>query len=192
MLCGCAREEWSYVRWPVGHFPGPYSERLLAPMSPPPQSQPVDSPYAPLVPVWAGDAGMPFARAVQRAANYYQLPQPLVWAVIKAESNFRMDAQSPAGAQGLMQLMPGTADAMGVADSFDPDQNILGGARYLRYLANRFGGDLRLTVAAYNAGPGAVKRHGGVPPYRETRTYLERVLHFYAESHAPVLTQARR
>jgi soluble lytic murein transglycosylase-like protein len=93
-------------------------------MSPPPQSQPVDSPYAPLVPVWAGDAGMPFARAVQRAANYYQLPQPLVWAVIKAESNFRMDAQSPAGAQGLMQLMPGTADAMGVADSFDPDQNI--------------------------------------------------------------------
>jgi soluble lytic murein transglycosylase-like protein len=82
---------------------------------------------------------------------------------------------------GLMQLMPFTAERMGVTDPFDPRQNILGGARFLRILANQWKGDLVLTVASYNAGPGAVERYGGVPPYGETRRYVNRVLqHYYA------------
>ncbi len=84
-------------------------------------------------------------------------------------------AVSPAGARGLMQLMPGTADSLGVRDSFDPEQNLAGGVRYLRQLLDRFGGDERLALAAYNSGPGTVERYGDVPPYRETRDYVRRV-----------------
>lgn len=181
----CAREPWDRVAWPVGYYQAPLPERLPAPVAIEEGGRRAPWPYAPVVPVWAAADGMPYARAVQQAAYHYRLPEPLVWAVIKAESNFANVATSSAGAQGLMQLMPRTADAMGVGDAFDPVQNIFGGARYLRYLANRFDGDLRLTIAAYNAGPGAVRKHGGVPPYRETRTYLERVLHFYRLCAAP-------
>lgn len=193
LAVGCARESWNrYPSWPVGKLPEPLPERLIAPMTPAPGSQPVDSPYAPLVPPWAGQAGMPYARFVQRAANYYALPQPLVWAVIKSESDFRSMAVSPAGAQGLMQLMPRTASAMGVRDAFDPEQNVLGGTRYLRLMANRFDGDLRLTLAAYNAGPGAVARHGGVPPFPETRAFVDRVLGYYADSQSEGAASAHR
>lgn len=131
------------------------------------------------VPHWAGQAAATYAAAVQRAASYYQLPPELIWAVIKVESNFRDTAISPAGAQGLMQLMPATANAIGLRDALDPEQNILGGAYYLRRLANRFGGDLYFTLAAYNAGPTAVRRHGGIPPYPETQNYVRKVLEYY-------------
>lgn len=134
------------------------------------------------VPSWAGGAAAPYADAVHRAATYYQLPPELLWAVIKVESNFRDRAVSPAGARGLMQLMPSTARAIGVRDSLDPQQNILGGAYYLRYLANRFAGDMYYTLAAYNAGPGAVQRHGGIPPYPETEQYVRKVLEYYWRS----------
>lgn len=117
---------------------------------------------------------------IAEAAALYQLPLHFLRAVVKTESNFNHRVVSGAGAMGLMQLMPRTAASMGVRDPFDPRQNIFGGARFLRLLANRFGGDLVLTVAAYNAGPGAVERHHGVPPYAETQRYVRRVLgHYY-------------
>ena len=116
---------------------------------------------------------------IREAAGLYQLPEAFIRAVMRVESDFNHDVVSSAGAMGLMQLMPRTAAAMGVRDPFDPRQNIFGGARYLRILANKFNGDLVLTVAAYNAGDGAVVRHRGVPPYEETRRYVQRVLTYY-------------
>jgi soluble lytic murein transglycosylase-like protein len=92
------------------------------------------------------------------------------------ESGFQPDAVSHKGAQGLMQLMPGTARELGVTDALDPAQNLDGGTRYLRMLIAQYGGDLGKALAAYNAGPGAVKRHGGIPPYRETHHYIDKVL----------------
>jgi soluble lytic murein transglycosylase-like protein len=114
-----------------------------------------------------------------QAARFYQLPVAFLRAVVKVESDFNPQVVSHAGAMGLMQLMPRTAEAMGVTNPFDPRQNIFGGTRYLRILANKFNGDLVLTTAAYNAGEGAVMRYKGVPPYAETRRYVHRVLHHY-------------
>jgi soluble lytic murein transglycosylase-like protein len=116
---------------------------------------------------------------IREAAQLYQLPEPFIRAVMQVESNFYPDVVSVDGAMGLMQLMPATAANMGVMDAFDPRQNVLGGSRFLRVLANRFKGDLILTVAAYNAGEGAVNKYRGVPPYAETRRYVRRVLHHY-------------
>lgn len=116
---------------------------------------------------------------IREAARLYQLPEPFIRAVMRVESDFSPSVVSSAGAMGLMQLMPRTAAAMGVRDPFDARQNIFGGARYLRILANKFNGDLVLTVAAYNAGEGAVMRYRGVPPYEETRRYVQRVLTYY-------------
>lgn len=116
---------------------------------------------------------------ITEAAALYTLPEAFIRAVIRVESDYNPGAVSHAGAEGMMQLMPATAARMGVLDSFDPRQNILGGARYLRVLANTFEGDLILTIAAYNAGEGAVIRHEGIPPYDETRRYVERVLGWY-------------
>jgi soluble lytic murein transglycosylase-like protein len=118
---------------------------------------------------------------IGEAARLYQLPEPFLRAVMHVESDFNPTVVSRAGAMGLMQLMPKTARSMGVSDPFDARQNILGGARYLRILANRFKGDLVLTVAAYNAGEGAVQKYNGIPPYKETQRYVRRVLkHYYA------------
>jgi soluble lytic murein transglycosylase-like protein len=126
-----------------------------------------------------GDRYSRYDAYITEAAALYQLPETFIRAVMRVESDFSPDAVSHAGAVGLMQLMPRTAQSMGVQDPYDPRQNILGGTRYLRVLANRFNGDLVLTIAAYNAGEGAVDRYRGVPPYTETRRYVQRVLHFY-------------
>jgi hypothetical protein len=119
------------------------------------------------------------------AALRHGLDPELVLAVIAVESGFQPAAVSPKGAQGLMQLMPGTARALGVTDSLDPAQNLDGGARYLKQMVAEQGGDLTKALAAYNAGPGAVRRHRGVPPYQETRHYVRRVLRRYGKAPMP-------
>jgi len=116
---------------------------------------------------------------IKDAATLYQIPVELVRAVIKVESDYDPKAVSVSGARGLMQLMPATADQMQVKDMHDPRDNIFGGVRLLRILANTFNGDLELTVAAYNAGEDAVVRHGGIPPYQQTKDYVVKVLKYY-------------
>jgi soluble lytic murein transglycosylase-like protein len=115
---------------------------------------------------------------ITKAAERYDLPEALIRAVVQAESGFKVRAVSPAGARGLMQLMPGTAKEMGVTDPFDIEQNIDGGSRYLRSMLDRFDGDVRLALSAYNAGPGTVAKYNGRVPYAETRNYGDRVLRF--------------
>lgn len=117
-------------------------------------------------------------KSIQKAARKYNLSPGLIRGVIQAESNFRVDAVSCAGAQGLMQLMPATAKELGVTKPLDIDQNIDGGAHYLRKMLNRFGGDVKMALAAYNAGPGTVRKYAGNVPYRETIQYVDRVLRF--------------
>jgi hypothetical protein len=120
---------------------------------------------------------------VDEAARLHQVSTDLVKAVIAVESEFDQWAVSSKGARGLMQLMPDTARRLGVGDSFDARQNIFAGTQYLRQMLDRFGGDVDLALAAYNAGPNAVVRYGGVPPYRETRGYLRKVQAQLGESY---------
>lgn len=116
-----------------------------------------------------------YAAEIAEVAARHSVDQALVRAVVHAESHFNPMALSRKGAQGLMQLMPGTAGDLGVSDPFDPRENIEGGVAYLAQMLARFNGDERLAAAAYNAGPGAVQRHGGIPPFPETQVYVERV-----------------
>ena len=112
---------------------------------------------------------------VERLAPDYRLDPDLVLAVIETESNFNIEAKSPKNAQGLMQLIPATADRFGVVDVWDPVQNLKGGMAYLRWLLDHFEGNLELALAGYNAGEQAVTQHGGVPPYPETQAYVKRI-----------------
>lgn len=120
-----------------------------------------------------------YGREIKDASARYGVPERLVHAVIRVESAFNPRAVSVKGAQGLMQLMPETALMLGVRNSFDPQQNIDGGVRHLRGLIDRFGNDLPLALAAYNAGEKAVINYRGIPPFPETRDYVTRVLHLY-------------
>lgn len=116
-----------------------------------------------------------YSAEVKRIAMKYEVDPALVRAVIHAESAFNVKALSNKGAQGLMQLMPGTAKDLGVHNAFDANQNIEGGVKYLAGLLKQFDGDIKLAIAAYNAGPNAVKKYNGIPPYAETKVYVERV-----------------
>jgi soluble lytic murein transglycosylase-like protein len=125
------------------------------------------------------------ARLAARIGRKYKIDPALVLAVIGAESGFGSAAVSPRNAQGLMQLMPDTAERFGVKNVLDPVDNITGGTRYLRWLLAYFKGDLPLVLASYNAGEGAVTRYGGVPPYPETVAYVERIRRYYPAAHHP-------
>ena len=130
-------------------------------------------------------AGGDLRELASAAARRHGLDPALVMAVVSVESGFRPQAVSPKGAQGLMQLMPRTASSLGVADALDPAQNLDGGTRHLGQLLTLYGGDVTRALAAYNAGEGAVDRHGGVPPYRETRAYVKKVLERYRGEKKP-------
>jgi len=123
---------------------------------------------------WRARAGR-YARWIESAARRYRLEPELVAAVALVESSFESRARSPKGALGIMQLMPETARELALRNPLDPRENIEGGARWLRRLLDRFGGDLELALAAYNAGEGAVRAHGGIPPWPETRSYVRKV-----------------
>ena len=117
----------------------------------------------------------------QKASDTYQVSKDLLKAMAKAESNFRADATSHCGAMGIMQLMPATAASLGVSDAYNPEQNIMGGAKYLAKLLDKYDGDTKLALAAYNAGSGNVAKYGGIPPFKETQNYVKRVLEYAGE-----------
>jgi soluble lytic murein transglycosylase-like protein len=121
---------------------------------------------------------------VRHAGAAWGVDPGLIDAVIRAESGYNPVAVSPSGAVGLMQLMPGTAEALGVSNALDPVENVFAGARYLRAQLDTFG-DVALALAAYNAGPAAVRRYGGIPPYPETRAYVQRVLDYWQKARDP-------
>jgi len=136
---------------------------------------------APRAPASALPGGGWMTGYVDRVSRANDLPPALVHAIIKAESNGQRKAVSPKGAKGVMQLMPFTSKRMRVVDPFDPIENIEGGIKYIKELLVAFEGDLTNTVAAYNAGPAAVRKYGGVPPYQETRLYVRRVMDLYRQ-----------
>jgi len=148
-------------------LPAPADSRASIP-APPAKSGPVKSGSAPAL-----------HQIVNSASAVYHLDPDLVNSVIHAESGFNVRAVSPKGARGLMQLMPATASQLGVNDAFDPQTNVEGGSRYLRELLERYNFDLVKALAAYNAGPQRVEQYRGVPPFRETRAYVARIVHEY-------------
>ena len=120
-----------------------------------------------------------YSAEIAKAAETYNVPEKLIAAVMKQESNFNSSVVSSAGASGLMQLMPATARYLGVEDRFDPEQNIMGGAKYLRQMLDKFDNNIETALAAYNAGPGNVQKYGGIPPFNETQNYVKKVLNYF-------------
>jgi soluble lytic murein transglycosylase-like protein len=175
-------DDSSFTDVPTAEITG-YEKDPFPPLSLPPQA-PAGQPGAAVstaipahsVPALSAPA---LHQVVDSASAAYHLDPDLVNSVIHAESGFNSHAVSPKGARGLMQLMPGTANQLGVNDAFDPQSNVTGGSRYLRALLERYNFDLVKALAAYNAGPERVEQYQGVPPFRETRAYVARIVHEY-------------
>lgn len=129
-----------------------------------------------------------FDQMIRQAAQQHGVSEGLIKAVMHTESGFNINARSPVGAQGLMQLMPATARRFNVSNAYDPQQNIFGGARYLSWLLKRFNGNTQLAIAAYNAGEGNVDKYGGIPPFRETQDYVRRVTSRFQNLYSSGLT----
>jgi hypothetical protein len=195
-----AADDSSFTDVPTAEITG-YEKDLSLPLPVPPLPAPADA-HAPIsVPFgsakaesakswstkyWSAKSGSAkfvpapaLNQVVDTASATYHLDPDLVNSVIHAESGFNSRAVSPKGARGLMQLMPGTANQLGVNDAFDPQANVTGGSRYLRELLERYNFDLVKALAAYNAGPQRVEQYRGVPPFRETRAYVARIVHEY-------------
>jgi soluble lytic murein transglycosylase-like protein len=170
-------DDTSFTDVPTAEITG-YEKDLSSPL-PGPQPAPAHSPASVpshFVPALSAPA---LHQVVNSASAAYHLDPDLVNSVIHAESGFNAHAVSPKGARGLMQLMPGTANHLGVRDAFDPQSNVTGGSRYLRELLERYNFDLVKALAAYNAGPERVEQYQGVPPFRETQAYVARIVHEY-------------
>jgi soluble lytic murein transglycosylase-like protein len=161
-------DEWDIPATPIEDLPG------ALPIPP-------STPTTPAVPTGTGrDPKVPYGALIGATARRYNVPVALFAGLVRQESAFNARARSHAGARGLTQLMPATARGLGVTKPYDPAQSLAGGARYLRAQLTRFGSK-RLALAAYNAGPGAVARFKGIPPYAETRTYVKRILAYEAQ-----------
>ena len=169
------------IRPPVGQLPDEPECLRIADSGPTPV---VENP-ASFAPAPDSASHRKLVDAVVGQARQYRVDPRLVFAVMRAESNFNPQARSHRNAQGLMQLIPETAERFAVADAFDPVQNVRGGVRYLRWLLSYFRGDVVLALAAYNAGEGAVDRFGGVPPYAETMAYVARIRALYPHDRHP-------
>ena len=173
-------DDSSFTDVPTEEITG-FEKDLSLPVPVPVTSEPAASVARPSDPLKSGSAkpALPLNEVVNVASATYHLDPDLVNSVIHAESGFNAHAVSPKGARGLMQLMPGTASHLGVNDAFDPQSNVTGGSRYLRELLERYNFDLVKALAAYNAGPERVEQYRGVPPFRETRAYVARIVHEY-------------
>jgi soluble lytic murein transglycosylase-like protein len=165
--------------------PAPFAATMQAPAAPGLPSGGIS--YLDAPPRLAKPGPQAFQTLVGELSARHGVDPDLVHAVIQQESGYNPRAVSGAGAQGLMQLMPGTAQQLGVTNAMDPVQNVDGGVRYLKSQLERFNGNIPLALAAYNAGPGAVQKHGGVPPYKETQGYVRRILANYLAKKAPAI-----
>jgi soluble lytic murein transglycosylase-like protein len=169
-------DDASFTDVPTDEITG-FEKDLSLPIPPDPPVSPAATPE--FSRTGPAKTALPLNQVVNIASAEYHLDPDLVNSVIHAESGFNAHAISPKGARGLMQLMPGTGSKLGVSDAFDPQANVTGGSRYLRELLERYNFDLVKALAAYNAGPRRVDQYRGVPPFRETRAYVARIVHEY-------------